>query len=193
MGLLDPDRYFARVTRISVRDDIVDAGISHVLIDMDNTLVSRATGEMPRDVGVWLGQVRDAGVTVCLLSNNWHAKPYEFAEELNLPVVAKACKPLPHGFLMARQRVGARSTSTVVIGDQLATDVLGAHMLGMKAYLVCPLAEQDVASTLFMRHFERALLGSRIPEGASCVAEAHVQEVVQAHSSVANQTGKAGL
>lgn len=168
MALFEPDRYFVRVTRISVRDDIVDAGISHVLMDMDNTLVSRATGCIPRDVRVWLGQLRDAGVSICLLSNNWHNTPFRFAKELDLPVVAKACKPLPHGFLIARQRIGARSASTVVVGDQLSTDVVGAHMLGMRAYLVCPLAEQDVVSTQLMRNFERIMLRERVPEGAGC-------------------------
>lgn len=190
MALFDPDRYFARVTRISVRDDIIDEGFSHVLIDMDNTLVSRATGEMPRDVGVWLGQLRSSGLQVCLLSNNWHAKPYEFAAEYDLPVVAKACKPLPHGFLIARQRIGARSATTVVIGDQLSTDVVGAHMLGMKAYLVCPLAEQDVMSTLIMRNFERAMLGNRVPEGVSC-AVAHTQDGFSASSTIASDSDNA--
>lgn len=168
MGLLDPDRYFARVTRISVRDDIVGAGFTHVLLDMDNTIVSRATGDIPRDVGVWLAQLRDADVVVCLLSNNWHETPHRIARELELPLVAKALKPLPHSFIIARGLVGARSASTVVIGDQLSTDVLGAHMLGMKAYLVCPLVEQDLKHTMAVRNFERMLMGERAPEGAGC-------------------------
>lgn len=169
MALLEPDRYFARVTRISVRDDIVDAGFRHVLLDMDNTLVSRATGGIPRDVRVWLGELRDSGVAICLLSNNWHASPYKIAEELDLPLVAKALKPLPHSFILARGRIGARSATTVVIGDQLSTDVVGAHMLGMKAYLVCPLVEQDLKHTVVLRGLERALMGNRAPEGAGCL------------------------
>lgn len=181
MGLFEPDRYFSHITRISVRDDIVDAGFTHVLIDMDNTLVSRETHEMPRDVRIWLGQLRDAGVQVCLLSNNWHSTPYEFAATYDLPVVAKACKPLPHGFLMARHRIGARSATTVVIGDQLSTDVVGAHMLGMKAYLVCPLAEQDVLSTQILRVFERSLLGSRSPEGVGCTQQVPITAVPESY------------
>ncbi len=175
MAITLPDRYFARVTRISVREDLVEAGFTHALIDMDNTLLSRETHDVPRDVKQWLGQVRAAGVQVCLLSNNWHQTPYRIAGELDLPVVAKACKPLPHSFIVARGKVGARSASTVVIGDQIATDVVGAHMLGMKAYLVCPLAEKDVMSTALMRDFERMVLGERLPEGlcsAECAADA---------------------
>lgn len=166
MAFLEPERYFARVTRIKPNEDLLACGYQHMLLDMDNTILSRATHDIPRDVRVWLAEVREAGVEICLLSNNWHASPYEIAETLDLPVVAKACKPLPHGYLMARQVLGARSADTVVVGDQLSTDVVGAHLLGMAAYLVCPLVEQDLKHTKVVRVFERALLGARVPEGA---------------------------
>ena len=172
MPFLEPERYFARVTRIHPQADLLACGYAHVLLDMDNTILSRATHDVPIDVRTWLAEVRSAGVAVCLLSNNWHAAPYELAAQLDLPVVAKACKPLPHGYLAARQVLGARSADTVVVGDQLSTDVVGAHLLGMAAYLVCPLVEQDLPHTVALRALERALLGARAPEGAqACSGE----------------------
>lgn len=48
---------------------------------------------------------------------------YQLANRLSLPIVAKAVKPLPP-FLMAL-KIGA-TRATVVIGDQLVTDVPGA-------------------------------------------------------------------
>ncbi|MBQ9068875.1 MAG: HAD hydrolase-like protein [Eggerthellaceae bacterium] len=166
MPFLEPERYFARVTRIDPKADLLACNYRHMLLDMDNTILSRATHDIPVDVLTWLGNVRDAGVKICLLSNNWHASPYETAERLDLPVVAKACKPLPHGYLAARQILGARSADTVVVGDQLSTDVVGAHLLGMAAYLVCPLVEQDLRHTQALRALERSMLGARVPEGA---------------------------
>ena len=172
MPLLEPDRYFARVTRISPENDLRGCGYRYVLLDMDNTILSRATHDVPTDVHAWLADVRNAGVEICLLSNNWHKAPYELAAELDLPVVAKACKPLPHGYLMARAKLSAPASETVVVGDQLSTDVVGAHILGLAAYLVCPLVEQDLRHTQVLRAMERALLGQRAPEGASaCVGE----------------------
>lgn len=165
MSFFNPDRYFSRVSRISIEHDIVDAGFTHILLDVDNTILSRATHDIPRDVRLWLTQVRQAGVLVCLVSNNWHQAPYELAHQLDLPVVAKAMKPLPHALIVARGKIEARSATTVVIGDQLSTDVIGAHTLGMKAYLVCPLVEQDLKHTMFVRGIERAFLGARTPEG----------------------------
>ena len=167
MAFGQPDRYFARVSQISVAKDLLGAGLDHVLIDMDNTLVSRQTHDIPRDVLVWLSEARMAGVRFCLLSNNWHRSPYEVAERLDMPVVAKALKPLPHSFIVARSRIGARSANTVVIGDQLSTDVVGAHLLGMKAFLVCPLVEQDLRHTKVLRAVEQMFLGGRVPEGVA--------------------------
>ena len=53
-----------------------------------------------------------------------------------------------------------------MIGDQLSTDILGAHVVGMKAYLVCPLVEQDLKHTVFVRNIERIFIADKEPEGA---------------------------
>ncbi|MEE0345478.1 MAG: HAD hydrolase-like protein, partial [Adlercreutzia sp.] len=96
---------------------------------------------------------------------------YRFAGELELPIVAKALKPLPPAFLAARRKIGGAAADTVVVGDQLATDVLGAHLTGMKAYMLQPLVEQDLPHTLLLRNVERAILGDRKPEPAINIAE----------------------
>lgn len=166
MSLLQPDRYFSRVTKIDIERDLLGCGLVHVLLDVDNTLLTRDTHEVPRDVGMWLGSAREAGIAFCLLSNNWHHGVYDLAESYELPIVAKAVKPLPHGFLMAMGKIGGKRDDTVVIGDQLVTDVLGAHLVGLPAYMLQPLVEQDLPHTLFLRNFERAVMGEKRPEGA---------------------------
>lgn len=170
MAFLKPDRYFSRISRIDIERDLIGRGFTHVLMDVDNTILTRDTHEVPRDVAVWLGRARTAGLSFCLVSNNWHEGVYRLAEELELPIVAKAVKPLPPAFLMALRKIGARRASTVVIGDQLVTDVLGAHALGMTAYLLQPLVEQDLPHTLMLRHFERLVMRDRKPEEAGVPA-----------------------
>jgi hypothetical protein len=167
MAIYDPDKYFSRITHIDVKHDLLARGIKYALLDADNTIVSRATHAVPHDVAVWLESARAQGVSMCLLSNNWHQSIYERARELDLPVVAKACKPLVHGYVFALRKIGADRRQTVCIGDQLFTDVVGAHLAGMKAYLVQPLVEEDLKHTLMLRNVERALLGGRVPEPAA--------------------------
>lgn len=170
MPFLEPDRYFSRLSRIDIERDILACGFSHVLLDVDNTILSRATHDVPRDVGLWLARARDAGIVFCLVSNNWHEGVYQLANRLSLPLVAKAVKPLPPAFLLAMRKIGAERASTLVIGDQLATDVVGAHAIGLKAYLLAPLVEQDLPHTLALRNLERLIIGDRQPEGAGAGA-----------------------
>ena len=68
---------------------------------------------------------------------------------------------------MARGKIGGKRKNTLMIGDQLITDVLGAHFLGMPAYLVCPLVEADLKHTLLLRNLERVVMGDAEPEGAA--------------------------
>ena len=171
MALLTPDRYFSRISAIDIERDLLGCGLTHALLDIDNTVRARDTGCVPRDVGMWLGRAREAGVSFCLLSNNWHADVYRFAGELEMPIVAKALKPLPPAFLAARRKIGGAAADTVVVGDQLATDVLGAHLTGMKAYMLQPLVEQDLPHTLLLRNFERVVMGERKPEGAASTSQ----------------------
>ncbi|HIY83025.1 YqeG family HAD IIIA-type phosphatase [Rubneribacter sp.] len=175
MAFLEPDRYFSRLSKVDIRRDLVEAGFRCVLLDVDNTILTRDTHEVPRDVGVWLAQARDAGVSFCLVSNNWHVGVRELAQRLELPIVAKAVKPLPPAFLAALSKLGAKRAEAVVIGDQLVTDVMGAHFLGMTAYLLAPLVEQDLPHTLLLRNFERAVMGDRAPEGGQAPAPTATQ------------------
>ena len=48
----------------------------------------------------------------------------------------------------------------------MLTDVLAAHLAGMRAYMLQPLVEQDLPHTLLLRNLERMMLGSRQPEPA---------------------------
>lgn len=158
MPLLRPDARFSGVCAIDVRTDLAAQGLTGIILDIDNTIRSRATHAIPADVAAWLDDVRAAGLRVCFVSNNWHADVREFAASLDIPIVAKACKPLPFAFCVAMRRCGMERGSTVAVGDQLSTDVWGAHLAGIRGFLVEPLCDVDLGHTAVIRRFERALL-----------------------------------
>lgn len=191
MTFLEPDRYFARISRIDIDRDLLAQGYRNVLLDVDNTILTRDTHEVPRDVGFWLAKARDAGISFCLVSNNWHEGVYQLANRLSLPIVAKAVKPLPPAFLMALRKLEAKRSETVVVGDQLVTDVMGAHFLGMKAYLLAPLVEQDLPHTLLLRNFERAVMGERKPEGVGAPSTYQAAESSEAAETHVDPHGSA--
>jgi predicted HAD superfamily phosphohydrolase YqeG len=79
------------------------------------------------------------------------------AAQLDVPAVANALKPLPFGFLRAVRLLGTPRRATVVIGDQLFTDVLGAKLLGVRAVLTEPLVPVDFPLTRVLRLLERLI------------------------------------
>lgn len=164
MPFSKPDRFFTRISAIDPISDIAEAGFSHVFLDLDNTLLTRDTHEVPTDVGEWLARLDAAGVRACILTNNWHHGAHEWAARLGLPIVSHAVKPLPFAYCAALRKTGARRRATLCIGDQMVTDVWGAHAAGMRVFMVRPLVEADLAHTLLLRRLEKPLMRGMRPE-----------------------------
>lgn len=164
MGLVRPDRYFSSITSIDIEWDLLRQHLRCVLLDVDNTIRRRDNDEVPFAVRAWLARAQDKGVKLCLLSNNFHDNVYELGDELGIPVIGKAMKPLPMGYQRACDLLEASPSECVMVGDQLLTDVLGAHLHGMKAYLVAPLVDVDLKHTAVMRKIEALVIGDRIPD-----------------------------
>ncbi len=158
MSLFKPDDIVSSVAAIDL-DALVEAGIRGLFVDLDNTLLSRENSEVPDFVMEWLGRAKQSDLKICLVSNNWHSTVFAVAERLGLPIIHKSMKPFPLAYMIARKRMGLKARESVGIGDQLMTDVLGSHLSGMKAIMVLPLAAKDLPHTLFLRRFERLLMG----------------------------------
>lgn len=164
MSFTKPDRYLKRISDIDIANDLINADYMYVLLDVDNTILTRDKSIVPKDVSDWLAKARSAGIKFCLISNDWHKNVVELAKKLNLPIVVKSLKPLPGAFRRARKKIGANKKNCIMIGDQLMTDVFGAHAVGLKCILVQPLVEKDLIHTLVLRKVERLFLRNIEPE-----------------------------
>lgn len=83
---------------------------------------------------------------------------------MKLPIVVKSLKPLPGAFIKAKKKIGANKNNCIMIGDQLMTDVFGAHAVGLKCILVQPLVEKDLIHTIILRKVERLFMKNIKPE-----------------------------
>jgi hypothetical protein len=160
--VLRPQQYVSEVTAIDL-ERLVAGGIRGLLVDIDNTLVARNTREVPSSVRDWVRSAGMAGFGVCLISNNWHDHVRDFAADLGVPIVAKALKPLPFGFIRAARVLGLRPRACAVIGDQMFTDVLGGNLVGAHTVLVRPVSASDLPHTLVLRRIERLIMAGREP------------------------------
>jgi uncharacterized protein len=162
VSVFSPAHFYRRVTDIDL-DALGAAGVEAVLVDIDNTIVPRDTGELGDDLRAWVEALKTRGLEVCLVSNNWHDHVKSFADALGVHMVAKALKPLPYGFRKASRMLGKPPRAIAVIGDQIFTDILGGNLAGMTTVLVLPLSETDLVHTLALRKIERRIMAGRSP------------------------------
>jgi HAD superfamily phosphatase (TIGR01668 family) len=108
-------------------------GVRLLLADLDNTIARYAQPEPDEALRLWVRGMEEQGVTVFVLSNGRRpARSRRFCEGF-VPYISHASKPWPKNFHRAMQRCGASPWETVIIGDQIFTDVWGGHNAGIRA------------------------------------------------------------
>jgi uncharacterized protein len=162
VGMLSPDFYYSSVTAIDLAL-LGQAGVRHLLMDLDNTLMPRDRSEIPAEIRAWIDSLPLRGMDACLVSNNWHAHVQDIADHIGLPIVAKSLKPFPPAFHKGLRVLGGTPDTTAVVGDQVFTDILGGNLLGMTTVLVTPQSASDLPHTLLLRRVERVVLAGRQP------------------------------
>ncbi len=157
MSLVRPWRRERAITDVDV-DELAASGVRCVLFDRDNTVVPRDTGVAPESVMDWICRVREAGIALCMVSNNFHSQQVEAsAAELGCAVVHHAMKPAPFAVWRALAIVGVDASEAVLIGDQVFTDVMAGNLAGVRTILVEPQSTSDLWYTHIFRVFERAI------------------------------------
>lgn len=165
MGAFTATRYVASLPLVDV-DWLVGEGVTLVLLDRDNTCVPRDTRRVPPEVTEWLARARAAGLALCLVSNNFHSGQVRAtADELGCDVVDHAMKPLPFALRRAMRMHGATPAQTVMIGDQVFTDVAAGNLAGVRTVLVRPQSRRDLWYTQVFRLFEVLALRNHPFEG----------------------------
>ncbi len=138
-------------------DELAAAGVRGIVVDLDNTVCAYRRPELAPGVAEWVAAARDRGFALVLVSNNFSERVASIGAQLGIPVVPNALKPLPFAFLRALKLLGTPRAATIVIGDQLFTDVLGAKLVGLRAILTTPLGERDFPLTRVLRFLERTI------------------------------------
>jgi HAD superfamily phosphatase (TIGR01668 family) len=158
--LLRPHAFAERLSSVSL-DELAAQGTTGIIVDLDNTLLGYRQDEPAEADVAWIARAVAAGFKVVLVTNNYGERVSRVAQALGVPAIAGALKPLPNGFVRALRILGTPRRHTVVVGDQLFTDVLGAKLCGLRAILTHPLEPHDFAGTRILRVLERFVLGRR--------------------------------
>ena len=152
--LLTPDHMFERYSDITP-EFLQMLGVRALLIDIDNTLAPYEVAEPDDSIRAWFDALSDAGIKASLISNNGAERVELFNRSLGLDAYPNSKKPSGKILLFAMNKMESDAADTAVIGDQLLTDALAAHRLGLRAIIVPPIKDKKSLFFKFKRWVER--------------------------------------
>ncbi len=157
MRLLYPTLYLPSIACLQP-EQLQRWGVRGLILDVDNTLTTHDNPVPHPEVQRWLEVMRQAGVSMIILSNNHPPRVKPFAELLGLPFTADAAKPLPKGFRRAARELNLPKEQIAVVGDQIFTDVLGGNLFGAKTVLLQPIQPESTWFFRLKRRLEKGIL-----------------------------------
>lgn len=138
---------------------LMSCGFDTLMLDLDNTLLPWKDSVLPDFAEDWIHQAKEMGLKLCIVSNTHNPKRLStIASHLGIPSVCRALKPRKHGFMKAAAALDSAPERTVVVGDQLLTDILGGNLAGMHTILVRPMHHREFVGTKVSRLIERGIL-----------------------------------
>lgn len=133
------------------------AGKRGIIFDLDNTLGPRGAQGLERRVLEFLTALEREGFLIGILSNDAGFGRLKGLE--GYPVYFDARKPRRGGFRQLLREMGLKPEETVMVGDNLFTDIWGAKRLGLYAILVGPFDPNEPFHIRLVRLAARLTLG----------------------------------
>ena len=120
--------------------------IKIIFFDLDNTLATRSCNEPTIDAINWIKNLKDNDIKAYIISNTIHSERIEkFVSKLEINGVAKAGKPNTRIFINILEQEKISPENSLVVGDQLITDILAGYELKAQTMLVYPFYKTDYA------------------------------------------------
>lgn len=160
MALYDkciPLRYHQSIFDINYQH-LKEQGIKTLFFDLDNTIIGYDETEIsPSHVRFFKALSKQFNIVIISNSGKKRVKPA--LAKTQLKHVWHAKKPLNCGLKKALKMVSGQKKETVLIGDQLMTDVLGGNSFGIDVILVRSVKRKsDRKITQFNRKLEHIMI-----------------------------------
>ena len=137
---------------------LASLGAKAILADIDNTLAPYEQPEPDERIKGWIASLAEAGIGIAFVSNNDWERVELFNRTLGVPAYAKSGKPFKKNLVKAMNDLGGTLETTVMLGDQLLTDALAGHNLGVKCLIVPPIRDKKNAFFRFKRWLEKPVV-----------------------------------
>ena len=132
-------------------------GVKNLLIDLDNTLDSYRLFVPSERAVILLKRLQYEGLNLYILSNNHGPRVASYATKMNLPYLHSARKPFAFKVKKVLSENKFLPSETMLVGDQLMTDVLCAKKAKIRVLLTEKIVTEDQWTTVVNRWFDRPI------------------------------------
>jgi HAD superfamily phosphatase (TIGR01668 family) len=152
-----PDFYFQSIYEIPYHT-LKEQGISTLFFDLDNTIIGYDEDVLSASQIDFINEISKS-FKVVVISNSGYKRVSKALSNTSFNYVYHAVKPLKFGFKKALNITKSNKDEVLVIGDQIVTDILGAHRIHLKAALIKSVKRKsDRKITKFNRKIEKFIL-----------------------------------
>ncbi len=135
-----PDMYVKDVYSIDY-DYLHNKKLYNLIFDIDNTILPVNELEVPDSLIELFSKLDKKGFNILIVSNNNKERVIPVAYKLKTGYLFKADKPKTIAFDKALVALDAKKENTVMVGDQMLTDIKGANEYGLYSVLVDPVSD----------------------------------------------------
>ena len=163
--ILKPKVYINSVYNIDLKKLKKTKKMKGIIVDLDNTLVAWGQKEISQKTIDWVKEAKRLGFKICIVSNTNSKRVAEFAKIFNIPYHSKYFKPFSIAFNNGLKILNTKKSETVVIGDQIFTDIWGGNRLKLLTILVVPIVKKDSIGTFLHRNLEKIFISFWLRRG----------------------------
>lgn len=149
-SLVIPNMYRKSVYEIDY-SKLKKRGYKNLIFDIDNTILPVDDKKVPKKLKELFQKLKKDGFNIIIVSNNNLNRVKEPAEELDVQYLSNAKKPSKESFDKAIHILKSTVFDTVMIGDQMLSDIAGAKEYGLYTILVDPLEKKYNIQTKISR------------------------------------------
>lgn len=133
-------------------------GISLLFFDIDNTLAKHGSVSPDAYAREVVQRLKSYNFKLCILSNAKSQRGQKYSEELGIDYLGNARKPSPKAIIKKLQQYGLEAQQSLLVGDQLFTDIWAGKNSGCPTLLVKQRFPEEVFYVKLKRIFERFLI-----------------------------------
>jgi len=152
-----PSDYVTSIFEIDY-ENIKKQGIKSLFFDLDNTIIAYDETELSEKHLSFFKTLKE-DFNLVIISNSGYKRVSQALHKLDVFYVYHSAKPTQIGLKKALKMVQTKKEETLLIGDQLMTDVLGASRFGISSILVKAVRKKsDRWMTRINRRIEKSVL-----------------------------------